>query len=166
MSFHTFIEDILKTGPKDLNAYKMSTQLFWVLTVKNIQNYLTKVNKAEYLSVIKSKVVNVIPEAEDSISLVNFRRIPSYIEFYNPNNKNCIRIILSTLGKPVTVVCFYSDYEKNNKNNHLGKETKMINEIIGPSHMTQDDQFIEKLVLFLLGSKDTPYATNVLQNDH
>lgn len=158
MSFQNAVEDILKTGPKNLNFYLESTRLFWILTVKNINNFLTLTNKTNQLSLIKSTVVKVIPEAEDSISYVNFRRIPAYIEFYNTSTKQCVRIIMSTLGSATVIVGFYSNYEKNGKNNHLGKETKMVNEFTGPAHLTQDDNFIEKMVMFLMGSQITPYA--------
>lgn len=159
MSFHTEIENILKTGPRNLEFYLESTRLFWIITVKNINNLLSLLNKKEHLGSIKSKVIRVIPEGENSISLVNFRRIPAYIEFYNPDKKQCVRIILSTLGVPYVVVCFYSNYDKNGKNNHLSRQTIMVNEFIGPAHLTQDDNFVEKMVLFLLGSNDTPYAS-------
>lgn len=151
----------MKTGTKNLTFYRESTKLFWILTVTNIKKYLLAVNKDKYLSDIKSSVVFVIPEAEDSISFINYRRIPAYIEFHNPNTKQCVRFFLSTLGTPTVVVGFYSNYEKNGKNNHFSKDTTMINEMIGPSHITQDDAYVEKMVLFLLGNKDTPYATNV-----
>lgn len=165
MSFSNFVEDILKTGPKDLKFYIESTKLFWILTVGNFSKILNALGKQKYLSNIKSSVVIVKPEGEDSISVVNFRRIPAYIQFYNPDTKQCIRIILSTLAAQTIIICFYSNYQKNGKNNHLGKDTTMVNEIFGPTHLTQDDSFVEKMVLFLLGSKDTPYATNVLNKN-
>lgn len=160
MSFHTYVEEILSTGPRNLNTYKQGTKMFWGIIINSIKDNLEKNNNINKLHDIKSVVVDVIPAAEDSVSDVNYRRIPSYIEFYSAESKNCVRIILSTLGGPSVIVGFYSNYEKNKKNNHMGKDTKMVNEFYSSAKIVNDEEFITKLISFILGGTETPYVTN------
>lgn len=159
MTFQIAIEEILKSAPRDINFFIQSNKMFWsVFSTQVAQCLKDEFNNTKALASIHSTVVKVIIEAENSISHINYRRVPSYIEFYNKDTKRCVRIIISTINDFRILMGFYSNYEKNIKNNHFSEDTKMLNEFLGPIKITQEPDFVKKVCAFLLGSVETPYV--------
>jgi len=162
MSFAQKLETILSSGPKDKERYITASQLLSLSFIQNLQNYCSQHNPELFENIKKTtlSVVRTNFNSENSVSNVNYRRVPAYIELYNKENKKCVRIILSTTGENEMVCGYYSDVTKNVKNNHFCSQSQMQNEFITNIKLMQSDEFLSQTVIFLLGGQNTPFVNN------
>jgi hypothetical protein len=165
MTLRDIVEQIFLTAPKNEIAYRTMHQLLAANLAPNIENYAKSLSteKGQGISKTVVKIVQVSPAAENNVSILNYRRAKVYIEFYNPNFKRCVRIILSTTGVPYFLIGYYSNYtknNKNNKNNHFCKDTVMNNEFYGPVKLCSGVEFIHHTTKFLLGETESPYVSS------